>query len=136
MIFNNKHIKILGRIVVSLFFLASSGFTVILNTCVMDTPECCDTTCRESLPSPMGPSVQGQLGCHANTVAGGLNSIPALVEKGSKPQNNRLEILSETALHCAKRAQSGTSSWFTVSFSHNISPPSVEKYVLNASFLI
>ena len=139
-----KNIVFIGRVVAILFFMASSGFTTILHICAMEASECCDTSgasnhhacpSDEETPSPVaGTSIQNADDCHINAVAGGLSAIQALLEKDIKAQNlNALSVLISTFVSLAPNTN--TSS-FTYSYSERVSPPSVEKHVLNETFLI
>jgi hypothetical protein len=133
----------MGRIIALLLFIASSGFTTIVHACAMEATQCCDTSrardhkaCENPFPLVAGPSVQREFDCHTNTVAGGLAGVQGLIEKDGKPLNNRLEVLSAVVSQYISFASSGTASWLSTSYCTSVSPPSVEKYVLNASFLI
>ncbi len=78
-------------------------------------------------------SIQNVDDCH-NAVVGGVAVDQALVERDSKVQN--VEVLSLLSPTFVSPAPSNTSSWFNYSYSESVSPPSVEKYVLNVTFLI
>jgi hypothetical protein len=138
-----KNIVSIGRVVAFLFFIASSGFTTILHICTMEASECCDTSGasgHQACPNPemsspvSSASIQNADDCHINAVAGGLSAIQALLEKDSKTQN--VEVLSVLASTFVSLAPVNNTSWFTYSFTESVSPPSVEKYVLNETFLI
>lgn len=132
----------IGRVVAFLLFVASSGFTTILHVCSMEASECCDTsgagnhhacTNAEESPPAGGTSVRNADGCHINAVAGGLSAIQALHEKESKgPNVHVLLVLMSTFVSLAP----STIASFTYSHPEVVSPPSVEKYVLNETFLI
>lgn len=137
-----KKIVFIGRVVAFVFFLASSGFTTILHICAMEACECCDTSgardhdaCPDKPALPVaGTSIQNVDDCHINAVAGGLSAIQALLEKDIKAQNvNTLSVLISTFVSLAP---STNTSSFTYSYSESVSPPSVEKYILNATLLI
>ena len=132
----NKHIAVLGRVVLILFVIASSGFTLALRICLMNSPDCCSTMCQDSAPSAKEASVGAQMGCPKSIVAGGLNTNPGLIEKSVKLQNGRYEVLSVTVLHPERYAQPQNQFGQFTSYSSSSSPPSVEKYVLYSSFLI
>lgn len=138
-----KNIVFMGRVVATLFFMASSGFTTILHICTMEASECCNTSGASDYhgcPNPQrsspvsGVVVQNANDCHINAVAGGLVAIQALLEKDSKAQNvNTLTLLISTFVSLAP---STNTSSFTYSYAESVSPSSVEKYVLNETFLI
>lgn len=109
----------------------------------MEASECCDPpgasdhhACpNDEESSPVaGASITSVNDCHINAVVGGLSAIQALLEKDSKVQNiSVLALLVPTFVSLAPRIN--TSS-FIYSYSESVSPPSVEKYVLTAAFLI
>lgn len=109
----------------------------------MQATECCDTSgasdhdaCPgEPLAQPTpGVSIKNLDECHVNSVVGGLVAIQALLEKNGKAQNVAiLAVLPSTFVSLAPDAN--TSS-FNYSYSERVSPRSVEKYVLNETFLI
>ena len=136
MILKDKHIEVLGRLFVLLFMIASSGFTVVLRNCLMNSPDCCATMCQESAPSAKDESVNAQMGCPMSIVAGGLNTNPGLIEKSVKLQNNRHEVLPVTVSHPGRYAQPQNEFGRITPYSSSSSHPSVEKYVLYSSFLI
>ncbi len=138
-----KNTIYIGRVVAFLFFIASSGFTTILHICTMEASACCDTSGasdHQACPNPeksfpgSGASIQNANECHINAVAGGLAAIQALLEKDIKAQN--VDILSVLNSTFVSLAPSTNTSSFTYSYSESVSPPSVEKYVLNETFLI
>ena len=109
----------------------------------MEACECIDTSgasdhnaCpNEQVPLPVaGMSIHKVDDCHINTVVGGYTVVQALVEKDSKAQN--AEVFSLLTSAFVSPAPSNTSSWFNYSYFESVSPPSVEKYVLNATLLI
>jgi hypothetical protein len=138
-----KNIVSIGRVVAFLFFVASSGFTTILHICTMEAMECCDTSgasdhdacANAESPSPVaGASIQNVDDCHMNVVVGGLAANQAMLEKESKVQNvSVLDLFVSTFVSLA--LNTNTSS-FNYSYSESVSPPSVEKCVLNETFLI
>jgi hypothetical protein len=72
--------------------------------------------------------------CDMNVVVGGFTIAQALVENDSNALN--VEVPSLLASTSVSPQPSNTSSWITCSYSESVSPPSVEKYVLNATLLI
>lgn len=126
-----------------MFLVATSGFTAILHICAMEASEYCDTSgasdhdacTNEQLPLPVADtSIHNVDYCHINAVVGGFAIVQALVEKDSKTKN--VEVLSLHTSTFVSPAPGYTPSCFNYSYSESVSPPSVEKYVLNATFLI
>ncbi|MBI5473565.1 MAG: hypothetical protein HY961_14595 [Ignavibacteriae bacterium] len=126
-----------------LFLLASSGFTMIVHICTMEAAECCDTSgasdhhgCpNEPQSEPItGVSFKNLDDCHINAIVGGLAAIQTLLEKNDKTQN--VAVLAVLASSFVSPEPVNTTSWFSYSFTESVSPPSVEKYVLNETFLI
>ena len=140
------HMILSGRILAILFILANSGFTAVLRQCTMksDAPmECCsipeksDAASRDAVQkNGNSPSIVSQFSCHTTSLVGGIASTSALLQKESAKQNVKGNEL------CAQLQQNTTStSTFDHSMNHahfaaTLSPPSVEKCVLNSSFLI
>jgi hypothetical protein len=131
------------RVFTLVFLLASSSFATILNICAMETCECCDTSGtrdddaypNKQVPAPIaGMSIHDVNDCHINAVDGDFAVVQALVEKDIEAQN--VEVLSLLTSTFVSSASSNTSSWFTYSYLESVSPSSVEKYVLNETFLI
>ena len=135
-----------GRILAILFILANSGFTAVLRQCTMksDAPmECCGDSNQSNKSACDGTQnqaglrlVESQFSCHTTTLAGGIASTSALLQKESARQNAKGNEL------CAQHQPHTTS---TSAFDHStnpahfaatLSPPSVEKCVLNKIFLI
>jgi len=132
----------LGRLIILLFFLSSTGFTSILNICAMEAAKCCGTSgrsdheaCHNESPPVSGVSVKDRFECQVNIVAGGLSGVSGLIEKEIKQRTETTEFvviaLSETA-----EASFAASTLLSLNHTTNTSPPSVEKYVLNSTFLI
>lgn len=138
-----KNIVFIGRAVTILFLVASSGFTTALHICTMEATECCDPSgasdhnaCPgEPLAQPTtGVSIKTLDDCHVNAVVGGLAAIQALLERSDKTQN--VPVLAVLASAFVSLAPDVTTSSSNYSYSESVSPPSVEKYVLNETFLI
>jgi hypothetical protein len=114
-----------GRVLTLVFLLASSRFTTILFMCVREA--------EKALPVA-GMSIYNVDGCHSTVVFSGLRVVMALVEKDSKEQN--VEVHSLPISPFVSLPLGNASSWFNYSYSESVSPLSVEKYVLNETFLI
>jgi hypothetical protein len=138
-----RHTKAFGRVFTLVFLLASSGFTAILQICALEACECCDTSAGldhdiwqdMQLPQSVpGMSIHNVDDCHINARVDDFAVVQALLEKDSNAQ--KVKVLSVLAPTFVSTALSNTSSWFNCSHLETISPPSVEKYVLNATLLI
>jgi hypothetical protein len=137
-----RHAIAFGRVFTLVFFLASSGFTTIMHVCSMDGCECPDTSgasdhdaCpNKQEPVPVaGMSIANVDDCH-NEVVGGSAVVQALVENDAPART--VEVFSVVISTFVAPAPNNTSSWFNYSYSESVSPSSVEKYVLNDTFLI
>ncbi len=143
-----QNIALFSRLFVGLFLLASSGFTAVLQQCTMESGqsrrfmECCSSSDESNLTECEVPQTTpslafgSQFTCHTNTVVGGLAGTSALLEKKGKIQLSKLvewsgNVLQQTVFKPISN-HSSTLNYFAL----NVSPPSVEKCVLNSSFLI
>jgi len=120
-----RHSIAFGRVLTLIFLVASSRFTPILYLCVREA--------NKALPEA-GMSIYNVDSCHSRVIVGGLRVVLALVEGGSKVE--KVEVLSLLTSTFVSPAPGNTSSWFSYSFFESVSPHSVEKYVLNETFLI
>ena len=143
--FLNRHIVIIGRLFVLLFFLANSGFTVVLYHCTMEEMDCCNTSDERmsdacSMMDPpqasSGPAITAGDNCHCVIVAGGLKTDPTVVEKESLTQVIKVDLVSSFTPSLALSTVSSQVRLFSSTASQNASPPAVETYVLNSTFLI
>ena len=143
-----KHIFGVIYLVLALFVLANSGFTLVLYQCTMcdltDTAPCCTPSeqcgseCRPDAEANRAGDAtlgQGTMTCMVMTAIGGVPADPANVEK-----NSRTEQISRPDLAPALSdgimipvPSSTTSSLLPLS---PLSPPQVAKYVLNETFRI
>lgn len=149
----NRHILVLGRLFLAIFIVANSGFSVALTYCAMSDTDACSMatansddqnmsgTCDDhASPSQANREVAFSQNdpCMLTTVAGGLQTDPTTVEKQSAARNV-LEKLADLAFDApvlvSNQLNGQNFSLFSPSTT-NVSPPSVEKYVLNATFLI
>jgi hypothetical protein len=138
----SNHILFLGRTVTIVLFLASSGFTTILHNCTMETAACCEPRsgqqheqCDVSLPQNIAFQ-SGQI-CHSNTVVGGVTPPAAVLEKDTKSEIKKFDtplVFAALFVHSVHQPEC-TSSHYSPS-ADVVFPSSVEKYVLNATFLI
>ena len=125
MIFIARHSIAFGRVLTLVFLLASARFTIILHICVKKP---------DKVLPVAGMSIYKGDACHSTVVFSGLRVVMALVEKDSKVQD--VQVLSLPISPFVSPAPGNTSSWFNYSYSESVSPLSVEKYVLNETFLI
>ena len=149
--FLNRHILVLGRLFLVIFIVATSGFSVVMTYCTMSDGGACPMasgndddqdwsgTCADhtSQQGATHAALSNNYACMLTTVAGGLQTDPTTIEKVS----HRQELTKLVVLPAAVPLQM-SSLILDRPFSHyssagpNVSPPSVEKYVLNATFLI
>ncbi len=95
----------------------------------MGSKKACDDA-----PKPLtGPTVQSEYVCHTNSVVGGLTTKAGLLEKA--PTHNENVSAFIVPANDASIAAT-TTSYTSLSYAVSISPSSVEKCVLNATFLI
>lgn len=143
MTFLHRNILTIGRLFVLLFFLANSGFTVILYHCTM-TDEMCDMSCCaetcQDMEEGCGPATDaigvGQP-CQTTTVVGGYQTEPTVLEKEyTGRQIIKYDLLLPSVFETAIADRVDLPAFHIVSAASNVSPPSVETYVLNATFLI
>jgi hypothetical protein len=143
-----KHTVNLGRVFALLFFCANAGFTAVVDYCSNDGVDtcaielcgdqmACDTNCDDTLPAQAEAYPQVDSDCHNVAVVGGLNSIPMVLGTDTGGQTYRLDRLSCVSPQSAGMPEiprlniSASSSHSGVALHQ-----AVEKYVLNASFLI
>lgn len=141
--FLSTHILFIARPLVLVTFLASSGLATVLHNCTMVAATCCDAPaeinhmdCEERLPVNSDLSIQSNAVCHINTVVGGVTTNPAVLDKDGKSQlkNPVAFVFAFTpSLEASIQISTFTSLGLTAP---TVFLPSVEKYVLNASFLI
>lgn len=84
---------------------------------------------------PGKPVLKNNMSCCAVTVAGGLNTNP-IVAGNTQPAPLHLELIALLPVSSSSGEQELPTHSTFYSFSGAVSPPSVEKYVLNATFLI
>ena len=137
---------IAGRILAILFVIANSGFTTVLRECTMksDAPmECCSLP--QNTNSDCGDAVQSdahslpilsQFSCHTTTIVGGIVSIDALLQRELSIQKS-IANASFNHLQPSTFFKSYTPHLeILFYFPSTISPPQVEKCLLNSTLLI
>ena len=153
--FANKHTLTFGRLFLLLFFIANSGFTVVLYNCSMapraTTNEMSGMSCCEGMAcctgagcedaarpqAPVGHVVRVDQQCLTATIAGGSLTEPTIVEKGFTGQQIlKADPLSAVVYEPVIGSGLDLTGFHLVSASSNVSRSSVETYVLNVSFLI
>ncbi len=138
-----KHRTPLGGLVLLLFVLANGGFTIVVSTCTMGAHGCvcgmenCAPGCCSFQPDNAGEVTLSSDGdCHATFVIGGLPELPSIIEKTAAEGQARTPSAVAPALSPGLDAPAApllTNIFATVS---SVRTPSVEKYLLNATFLI
>lgn len=138
MILKRRHTLFAGRILVGLFLLSNSGFTLAFHACMPEMSSCCPSSSQ-----PQQSGVQKTLALSSPTpfccevrVAGGANdALPSIVQSSTpeaqKPHPVATHESSAFGTPCSMNFCSRQSSMFQLPTS-----PRVEKYVLNAAFLI
>jgi|GEM_PF-1630514 len=153
----DKHICGFSRLFLVLFFLANSGFTVVLYRCTMTKcamtgsvlgmeccskarMDCCTAGSCEEVAVPqvaVADAVTMDRPCETATVAGGYQTDPTVVEKQvNGRQLLTVDLLPTSAFETGIGPRVDLPAFHFTSTASNVSPPSVETYVLNASFLI
>ncbi|TSA24386.1 hypothetical protein D4R75_01530 [bacterium] len=142
MLLSYKNIKLIRIVLAVLVLTASSGATTVLHRCQMQAASCCspnrntnDDGCDQPMASPTGQSFKSDFTCHIDVVVGGIALKQALLEKENKPELSIAAIPNVVSVGSSSllQADSPSHTYFVV---HVISPPSVDRYVLNGSFLI
>jgi hypothetical protein len=153
----DKHICGSTRLFLVLFFLANSGFTVVLYRCTMTQcamtdsvsgmaccakvgMDCCTAGSCEGVAAPqvaVADAVTMDQPCETATVVGGYQTDPTVVEKQfDGRQIFTVDLLPTSAFEGGIGPRADLPAFHFTSTASNVSPPSVETYVLNASFLI
>ena len=140
--FSIRHSKPFQFVFAAVFFLASSGATAIIRQCNMEPASCGNSmSCGndESSHQPGAGSsnhlIKAEFACDAITLIGGVAIKQALVEQQHKPELPKQIVFCITSSQSLLSAQTNRSS-STFFLTETVSPPAVEKYVLNGSFLI
>lgn len=140
MFYLHQHTRFTAAIVALLLTLSSSGFTAVLRSCLMAERRCCDVSMMAHMPGddaavPGKPALMNNMSCCAVTVAGGLNANP-IVAGNQQIVLHHLDVLALLPPTTCIDAEHVLTHSLLLSFSSATSPPPVEKYVLNAAFLI
>jgi hypothetical protein len=141
----NRHIRGIGRVLILLFFLANSGFTLVLRHCTTGMMECrsasdghmASACCMMDPPlTPGDHAFTAGNRCHSVEVAGGLKTDPTLVENVRVAHVTKLDM---TGILTPSLSSSDNSAHFphvVTTAPHTVSASPVETYVLNETFLI
>jgi hypothetical protein len=148
--FPNRHILTIGRLFVLLFFLANSGFTVVIYHCTMTGEMCQMSRCNgtndcpagacEDMDGPQTPATHAvtvDQPCQTATVIGGYQVDPTVIAKEfNGKQIIKIDLLPASALETTIGDRLDLPTFHLASAASNVSTPSVETYVLNSTFLI
>ncbi len=139
---HKRHILVIGRILVLLLFVANSGFTMVLHSCSMSTMACC----ADAMPAPKAPApptsaaalAGSEMPCCTVIVAGGVNTAPVVMEHSSAQNPQKFTATAEVPAITAHADRQAFTSTMLARLSSGcaVAPCSVERYVLNAVFLI
>jgi hypothetical protein len=137
-----RHINLLGSVVAFLFAFGSSGLAVVIHNCTTTTPmQCCQSMsdqtegdCSNPIQTSGIPSFHSDVNCSTSTLVGGLTTNPGVANNSQLVQ--KISVVAVPTNDCLSYVPTLTSSVSIVAFAGSISPPSVEKHILNASFLI
>lgn len=140
MLLSHKNIRLIRILLAVLVLTASSGATAVLNRCLMEEASCCcpnETSnhdgCGVPNALPSGHVFKSDFTCYTSVVVGGVALKQALLEKENRQESGK--AVTFISPRSSGLLQSDTPS-HTLIVSQSISPPSVDRYVLNASFLI
>ncbi len=143
MLFLFKHTKLIRVTFPLLIFLASAGVTTLMDTCFAEEMDCCASVPNSKNDSCDGPAnlasgilFKADFTCHASKVLGGLAIKLGLVEKENKTQRYAIAVALIIPSSCELSDTHQNSSQYQFAFAVPHPPPSVEKHVLNATFLI
>ncbi len=146
----NRHSPGFGRFFLALFLLANSGFTVVLYHCAI-TDEMCGTSCckgtdcctasscevKSGQQAPVAPAFSLYHPCQTAAVAGGYQTGPTVLEKQFNGERIiKSDLLPASVFQTVIGNPANPAAFRTVSVASNVSPSSVETYVLNSTFLI
>lgn len=137
---SNSHITV---VIALLVLLGSSGLTTLIRTCTMGDMSCCaglssvsKDDCDASALPALGVVLKADLSCSTTKLVGGLAINLALVEKENKLQMHATGFNSIAAPSFNVETTHSKPSHHHFAFNVPHAPPSVDRYVLNGSFLI
>ena len=139
-----RHKALVGALAALVVLLASSGFTVVLHSCLMGSMASCalapssDHMAMASVPADhgsMGARFEGSP-CCSTRVVGGVKTAPAVSQKVQDVEHQTYIIVSADRLCALSSSEPSTQPIQTLSGVEAVPLSSVEKCVLNATFLI
>ena len=126
-----------------LFLMASSGFTDVLHSCLMESRTCCEVmTVDGTMPSENSGGSSGRetaisgTGCCSDRIVGGLSNMSALTEKNTKSEAQRSVLFVFVPENIHHPLTPATALQLDLRNIRNSSPPQTEKYIFNAALLI
>jgi hypothetical protein len=129
-----------GRILVLLILMANAGFTLALHSCLMSGKPCCGSPMpvRHAQDHPAGMHiVSPPIECCLVTIAGGMNTSPMVSERSPAPSPQKFMAVANLPALSMAAARGPLDGLHLLSdVTLRVGPPPVEKYVLNATFLI
>lgn len=140
-----RNISGVYRLFILLFFVANSGFTVVLYHCTMDgMPDCINSD--KGVPVNCGAGEHQQasgalvtsasMPCHVIKVAGGFHTDPSVVERESGTKHIKVEQIQAPVSLCVSIPLVHHETYLFNCNRSNTSLHPVEAYVLNSTFLI
>jgi hypothetical protein len=142
MIIASKHSALIGRIFLTLFIVANSGFTTVVRQCTMKSSqamECCaNTNSQNSSKHQNGELVLvgTAADCHSSSIAGGLANVSAVVEKENRIHSAKTLLIAPFYCGSLFSEVFSKSSLNSLPLSSPLFPLFGEKCVLNSTFLI
>ena len=133
----------LGRLALAVaLIVASSGFTMVLHSCLMEDMACCTQMASERpMPSPSGASSEGPSlvklasSCCDNTIVGGLNPTTATLESQKAPVQQKILLIALSPEFPDGR-QRNCPSFVTLRHFRTTYVPPTAIYLSNAALLI
>lgn len=132
-----KHIKLLSSAAILLFAFGSSGLTIVLHYCTMPEMACCmnmDDDAGSASSQTGTAAVQSDMACNSTTLVGGFTTNAGIVDNNKIVQKLTVDVLP--ASDVLANTLTIAASLPVLPFTGNVSPPSVDKHILNASLLI
>jgi hypothetical protein len=136
---SGRHIIILGRLFLLVFFLVNVGFTAVLEHCTMQNESCCGTPAR-TMACDMSGDVDGHLfvnnGCHSLKVVGGRANNDGTWEQDTHESTPRYAVVPLMSVVSNPSGVNGSS--LILPFARKSQPfhDRLGKYLLHEAFLI
>jgi hypothetical protein len=133
----------LGRLALAVVLIvASSGFTMVLHSCLMKDAACCGTmmaggpmTSRSGASSEGATLMKNASSCCENTVVGGLNPATATLEGQKAPVHPKI-VLAAVNPDLPDGQQNDCPSFVTLRHLRPTDSPPTGLYLSNAALLI